>query len=912
MPRLRRSRAIATIIGGVLLAIALLAMLALYFYLNTQQKELLNTVSQAAQEKISTQLLASSLQSYYTYDYLTGTLTITITSNAPRAVTITSIDILWDNQTTLAIDRYTELGTTITATITSASGATYTVTSFPVTMAPGDTLEVTINQATQPITISATLSASPAVAVITIKNKQLYTSTSSTTAPAASLLALMDIAPSDWTQTWKGIVNGTILTNNYGNVASYNVLEGELVSGNAVSLNISDGNTMNIDTQQAITFQGINITNNLVYATDFESGDPFTSGTWGTIGGTWSWNSNIGYNGTAGIQQTSTRTTGGIGGEYIAYPTSISAPSRPYYVMSQIYTGSGYNDIVLFNSTASMLYEFSIDVENSSIDIWIYNPNNLFGWELLNSAPATVNTNIWYTSLVYYNPSSGYMRLDVYDANGLVGSVSAVDTTFTPTELGVGTYRSSASFDNFIVSYANPRFVNFTVTLNGNPVSGWTVELYSGSLLVASNTTNTDGIAVLDVTWHPIVRDARIVVYDSQGDLVLNDTLSGLTGGKYSVVYGGNAYSLSFVKEYVADLVAYATIPDTNPYSLGAKTVFLSNISTGSYTLWLYNWSSGAWLLLASGSYSGGTLSANKTIENYDGLVNTANDTVKVRLIYRAPGPASISIDMLNALYQEASRSVFNALLVAPGGLDFIEVYQLPSLTKLYDIPANTVFNGTAAITYSAARNLLVLVNATGIYTAPLSPSGNWTLLTTSCRALQQGVDAEAINTSTDAYLVVLTGGNQYCVVSLNTGALVANGTLPGDLVVGPPYSYPASAHTSDFLHAYFIAYNKSSGQPVIIEAAATSTGVNIEVLGLAPGSHPVGMAYTGNNLWVLLERGGLYQIDLGTGETIPYIVTLPFLPWGPGDRLEAYNTTSLLFIRADGTREIWLINITR
>ena len=50
MPRPRRSRAIATIIGGVLLAIALLAILALYFYLNTQQKEILNTVSQAAQE----------------------------------------------------------------------------------------------------------------------------------------------------------------------------------------------------------------------------------------------------------------------------------------------------------------------------------------------------------------------------------------------------------------------------------------------------------------------------------------------------------------------------------------------------------------------------------------------------------------------------------------------------------------------------------------------------------------------------------------------------------------------------------------------------------------------------------------------------------------------------------------------
>jgi len=34
----------------------------------------------------------------------------------------------------------------------------------------------------------------------------------------------------------------------------------------------------------------------------------------------------------------------------------------------------------------------------------------------------------------------------------------------------------------------------------------------------------------------------------------------------------------------------------------------------------------------------------------------------------------------------------------------------------------------------------------------------------------------------------------------------------------------------------------------------------------------------------------------------------LGFTPWGPGDRLEYYNATALLFVRADGTTEAYLV----
>ncbi len=163
MPRQRESRAIATIIGGVLLAIALLTILALYYYLNAQQKIILNTLGQAIREKTTIQLLASSIEGYYTYR--NSSLIITVVSRAPRAVAITSINILWSNQTLLSIDRYR----TINATLATTSGTATTITRLPVTIAPGDILKIVINNSTQPITITASISTHIATAIIVLK-----------------------------------------------------------------------------------------------------------------------------------------------------------------------------------------------------------------------------------------------------------------------------------------------------------------------------------------------------------------------------------------------------------------------------------------------------------------------------------------------------------------------------------------------------------------------------------------------------------------------------------------------------------------------------------------------------------------------------------------------------------------------
>ncbi len=918
MPQRRESRAIATVVGGVLLAIALLAMLALYFYLTAQQKMIIDTVSQAAQEKISTQLLASEIWGYYITE--PGVLRITIGSNAPRAVTIISIVILWDNQTTLVIDRYTELSTTITMTLTSASGATTTVTRLPVTMAPGDQLDITINGATQPITISMALSASPAVAVVPIRNYyQLYpniTPVSSNVSTITSNYTLLASIASDWTKTWRGTLTAYAKATNSSSVDDYTIPVGVRVSGNNVSLAYLDGNVLQVDTSQSIVVSNFTILqNNTIYATDFDEGDVFVSGAWSTNGGTWTWAQGIGYDNTAGIEQTSTSTSGGLGGsgEYVAYPASVTAPSsRPYYVAAHIYAISGYDDIVLFQDDNN-LYELSIHISAGTIEIWIWNG----GWNILASASPGLSANQWYTSIAYYDPNTGKLQLTVVDQDLNTYTVSTTDTSFIPDGIGVGTWGGQARFDDFIASYANPRYLNISVLLDGSPVSGWRVEVYNGSgYLVASGTTDSNGLAVLDVIRQPVIDNAYIKIYNSSGGLVAGFWASDYLGTGW--LYGGNLYEVDLATGYKAVVKSYAVIPrGVDVLSITALYDVSCNES-GTYKLMIYNWTSSSWIKLAILSLSGGAvLSYSKSFDADTGVVNPTNNTVLLQINYTTTaGPASLSIDRLNANYTYLYSNTFTGLLVAVGGESKIDLYRDTGtgLVYEYSVDPHTMFNGSATIAYDTYTNTLLLVNATGVYAARLrGPDTTFTPVTQSCVGLA-GVEAEAINTSSKSYLVVLEGSgtDTYCIVDLSTNSTTTGSlseALGSTVVLNPSLVYPASANDQIGANAYFLVYSNDTGVPIIVETSSTQPGTWSTYSVNVPGSHVVGLAGYGDTLYLLLEHGGLYRLNGNKTEAIQGIIN--FNPIGPGDRLEYVNATTLLFIRADNTRETYLIRIS-
>jgi len=93
---------------------------------------------------------------------------------------------------------------------------------------------------------------------------------------------------------------------------------------------------------------------------------------------------------------------------------------------------------------------------------------------------------------------------------------------------------TSVSIDWFVLSLnATPEYINVT----GLGV-GWSVELYDGDWLVASAVAGGDGVASLFVAFHPIVVEPRVVIKDSNGNLVADIRLN-------EVMVGGDVWVFS-------------------------------------------------------------------------------------------------------------------------------------------------------------------------------------------------------------------------------------------------------------------------------------------------------------------------------------------------------------------------------
>jgi len=60
---------------------------------------------------------------------------------------------------------------------------------------------------------------------------------------------------------------------------------------------------------------------------------------------------------------------------------------------------------------------------------------------------------------------------------------------------------------------------------------GWRVELYSGSTLISSAVADASGVAQVTVVTDLIVVNARIVVKDSTGNVVIERAFTEIVGG---------------------------------------------------------------------------------------------------------------------------------------------------------------------------------------------------------------------------------------------------------------------------------------------------------------------------------------------------------------------------------------------
>lgn len=923
-----RRRGVATVIGGVLLAIAVMGLIVFAVLMLDRVSQLEDTLTRLSSERASSRLRAESIVGWWwvgSPHTSPGSLLVHLESRASEALALTGIAVVWSDGSHTVVDRnsgsLSALG--VSATITYRDGSTSTLDSLPIGLPPGAKLDIVFNgyaAARKPVTVSVSLSGSTlAVSVLSLKNYTEVYGAGNTTPPSASLLASTSHTAGTWTITWGDIAERATVLEGLASTLSHTIVSGVPVSGTTASLERRDGDMLVVDGVYVHTRFQI-VADNLIYATNF-SQDVIDSGEWVTVRTSWSWESN------AGISD------GGLVGDstskqpIVAYPSALTvSPPEPFYVLAHVYPVSCdvwmYDELAaisLYDSTNDFMYLIGIECDTGAAD----DDAVIARWRREDYTYVYVRDDayeayrVWNTYIVYY--WTGFIRVEYYNARGSY-VLEARDTTVTPDTAGLAIYGNGylAYFDNFIVSGAHPRWLNITVTLNGSPVGAdWRVALYNGTGgLVAEAYTDTTGTASLDVLWQPIVWKSTIEVYND------TDTLQAVVHTSdfgFDNLYGGNSYEVRIGDAYSVVLTVESQVPTSIIPDLAGIDVWyaFSANTSADYVVSAYNWAGGFWSTLARGAYTaGGTVEAN--VSTSIDYVNPVNGSIVLKLTLHSSQPIRVNVDVLNAVYSYYNYTVFNALLVGVGGTSLLDVYEYSpqGLSHLYTINAGSVFDGSTVVAYDPIGRLLVLANTTGVYVGRLMAQPGFSLVSADCTTAPGPAVLEVVNTTSNSYAVIVKSDGGYCVVDLSTNTTIASGTISipdCSLTLSPPQAYMASARDPSGLNVFLVGYCADSGQAVLLGGSLQGTTMSWSRLAVLPGSRSAGLvAEDSSTMWLMLSGGSLYKVyynaTLGVWEYSLANASLPFTPVDPGDRLEVLDPHNLVFVRADYTNEVWRI----
>ena len=520
----------------------------------------------------------------------------------------------------------------------------------------------------------------------------------------------------------------------------------------------------------------------------------------------------------------------------------------------------------------------------------------------------TIERNVWYSfigSIYKSNNSQWQVMLNLTSDAGMVTCTDSIpnpppeppsNLPLNPDKVGLGGYKEEGEqltvcFDNVVVADVTPEFVNVT----GVPV-GYEVRLYDGSgALVDSGVAGSSGTVSLHV-WDAgfIIPNGTLELYDESGRLVASRS--------FDYVVGGYVYEVT--ERYGGDVAVKSSFDVLRVLELKPRVSMSANTTVDMY-LYIYNYSSGEFELLkhVSGRVWDENVTSLSDIGNY-----VSNNEVILRLKVLSDVPFVASVDMLNS-YAKAITGLesINASLIGIGGSDEIAVYRLStdssgnlSISYYGSIRARSVFDGYADITYNSNNYELYLLNLSGIYAFNYT-GNNWRIVTTEIRATGRGCRLEVVG----GYLVAVPGeGNDTIYVyDIKSGVIIHN--ISNISTYGSVTEYEVTAVSNNKL---YITLNSTPLPKLIVidvEAGDIVKVYNISSIKLC------GMTYDGSNyLYIISEFGPIYRLDLSTSKLETLSTALIFYPHGIGDRLEYYSDY-LLFIRDDGTSELYVIKVS-
>ena len=321
----------------------------------------------------------------------------------------------------------------------------------------------------------------------------------------------------------------------------------------------------------------LTLTSNALYYNDFISNSSLNS--LQIISGNWSWDP-----AEKALDQTNISIENNYGGEMIALTNVSPLSSNTIYE----FFNTTINNVTLINSVrrrwVTIAYysgrsegiaylnndNFNISglERNITILYWIWPFSNFTNslvikeyngsWNLLNSSDNFgYQQNLWI--LMKYDPNSQKLYLFLYNSSGdLLSSTEANLVLSESVYFGLSTWGANASFDNLIITKnANPLYINVSGLEPNDKVIITDSEGNSFSALAGS-----DGIASIYVLNEPIIRNATVSLYYSNGSLIGSKTYPVLLGGSL-LSYEGEIY-----EEYPILAVASGGYPYIDIYNL--------------------------------------------------------------------------------------------------------------------------------------------------------------------------------------------------------------------------------------------------------------------------------------------------------------------------------------------------------
>ncbi len=882
LAQLGSRKGISTVVGMVLFIVLAIAVLAFMYVVLLKAVSGVEEAASLAKVKIFESELANQISSWW---LLQGsTLEINVTNLAPQGVKISSIAVVLSNGSYVALYRGHTLGATYELVLPSGEVVRGAL-SMPFFLGSGYSVKILVNgfiNAT-PVAVSASISASPGVAVLMIKNARYLHPTiviRQVELVKPRVLHLESVAE-PYTVSWMG--RATL----YAPVAVLGTpqvlrIEAEWYSGNATDLESVDGEVLTLESSPATA---ISIVQEPLSYTEFST-DPFASGSWQALSGSWSWGSSVGYV-DGGIEQTSTSGSSSYGGEAIALLQRDVSSLSSFYIAYLVYVNNlNYYDTILYQSD-STFFTMGLNVAGNQADFegWYYNGS----WNSLCSSSAIpVTLDRWYVVSLYYSASNGQANVvySLYDLNGnlLLRYSCSFSISESITRVGLGNWESTGRWDNFVLSLSNAT----RVVIENLPSGTQVVLLNSSSGSVIARVTPVNGVATVTVLPSLVLHNVLLEVVNASSNEVLAQR-------EFSTLVGGEVLKYSSI--WRALIEVSSSYPVEYELYKAFSMLYLESTSPINASLFV-NTSSG---LVSIASFTNvRSVAKNVSIP----LSLAEGGSVTLLLEMTSVSEFNASIDALNVVTYQLKPETMDVLFVGIGGSNRIEVYRVVettrglSLSYLYSINAST-FNGTTYFTYDTQSTELVLVNSSGVYERVVSPETSWKLVSSACRINVIGGQAQVIHVGGSSVLVVVNG-SRMCLLNLSSGTLLYSTTLPYSA-----WNFSCSASNGT---AAFIALGPR--EPVLAIVTWFGSSPRVRYLPM-PTLKCVGAAWSTSleKLFVLGDGGPLYELEnesfIALGEVEP-----PYTPYG-GDRLGIYAGSYVAWVRDDYTNEVWVWQLT-